>query len=200
MSQYKTGKVSISHGSTTVTGYNTTWDTDGITSGWIFTVKGERNIYWIDTVTDDNTLTLSQNYYNPNGNNLYNASYAIVQDYTTNYEWPKIANTDYNWVNIIRNALFKIDNDMGAGTRSTVTFSTPSQGTSGSYYPTSGSPATTTYYLPDSSILAEEGVLYYDTHKDGFIYLSGGMTSGGTTSGADFLPVWVPAWRKITAT
>jgi len=195
MSQYKTGKVSIEHGSAAVVGYNTTWDDDGITSGWIFMIKGEANIYWIDSVTDNTNIVLSQNYYNPRGVNLTSVAYAIVQDYTTNYSWPKIANSDYNWVNILRNDLLSIETDMAAGSRSTVTFDSPSQGTSGAYY-VSGAP--TTYYLPDTSIPAEEGVLYYDTYKKAFIYLTEGMTSGGNVSGADYLPIWVPNWREIT--
>jgi len=197
MAQYKTGKVSITHGSTAVVGYSTTWDDDGITPGWIFTVKGESNIYWIDSVDSNTEITLSQNYYNPNGVDLYNASYSIVQDYTTNYEWPKIANTDYNWVNVIRHALLNIDKDMGSGERSTITFDSPSQGTTSSYYMLPGG-VLTQYYLPNSAIPAEEGVLYYDTYNHYMIYLSSGMTSGGTTDDTDYLPVWVRNWRKFT--
>lgn len=196
MAQYKTGRVSINHGSTSVIGHGTSWVADGISSDWILTIKGDRNIYWISSVDDEDEITLSQNYYNLGGENLYHSEYAIVQDYTTNYEWPKIAKTDYNWVNILRRTMIEIEQDMAAGQRSTVTFSSPSQGTSGQYYSfTSG--ANVTYYLPDSSIPAQEGVLYYDTYREEFIYLAGGMVSGGDTSGSDYLPIWVPNWRKF---
>lgn len=198
MTQYKTGRVSITHGSTSVVGYGTSWLTASITAGDIFTVKGEPNIYWIDSVDDNISITLSQNYYSLTGSNLHNAEYAIVQDYTTNYTWPKIANSDYNWTHIIRNAILSIEKDMAAGLRKTVTFDSPSQGVSGSYYP--GAPSggvAVTYYLPDTSIPAEEGVLYYDSHKNYMIYLASGMASGGDTSGSDYLPTWVPNWRKF---
>jgi len=202
MAQYQTGKVNVIHGSPTVTGIGTTWVTDGISSGWIFMIKSETNIYWIDSVDTENTITLSQNYYNLNGENLYHTNYAIVQDYTTNYEWPKIANADYNWVNVLRQAILNIELDMAAGERSTITFSSPTQGRSGSYYKYTGTPPSgayiDTYYLPDSSILAEEGVLYYDSYRQEMIYLSNGMVSGGTTSGSDYTPVTFKQWKKFT--
>jgi hypothetical protein len=166
MGQYQTGTVTISHNSPTVTGNNTTWVTDGIQAGWIFTIKGENNIYWISSVDDETQITLAQNYLNPDAEDIYKATYAIVQDYTDNYEWPKLSTGDYNWTEILRRSMHEIDKDFYTRYSKSIIFGvTPS----GEFVSLSGQ----SIYVPHSSVVPRKGKMFYDDYHKAFLYYTG---------------------------
>lgn len=192
MGQYRTGTVSIDHNSTTVTGKGTTWVTDGSWNGYIFQVRGDQNIYWISSVSSTTELTLTQAYLNENAENINAEEYLIVQDYTTNYEWPSISTGDVSWPRILRRALQEIDRSFLERYISSMTFEAIPSGTMVS---TSGA----SHYQVNSLITPRVGKLYYDVGYKTFLYYNGTMASGVTVHEGTGVSaaVWYPQWRKL---
>lgn len=77
MTWYKAGRVTVAHGSTTVTGANTRW-AGKIKAGDIFSLDGDR-LYEIVTVTDG-TLTLATPYAGASGEYQ---PYVVIQNFTS---------------------------------------------------------------------------------------------------------------------
>ena len=61
MAQYKTGTVSVTNGSNTVTGQATVWSTNAAV-GYTFKIKDEDAIYNIASIVSDTQITLTVNY------------------------------------------------------------------------------------------------------------------------------------------
>lgn len=80
---YTTGTVSITNGSTTVTGTGTTF-TAGMVGKW-FQLAGNQVAYQISSVTNDTELVLTQEYVNAGGDNVTDEDYQIL---TTDYTLP----------------------------------------------------------------------------------------------------------------
>jgi len=190
MAQYKTGTVSITHNSAIVTGRNTTWVTDNIQPGWIFKIQRENNFYWIDSVDTETQITLQQNYLNSSGDNVSKVNYAIVQDYTINYEYPKISNGDYDWPVILRHVINKIDNDAYIRTADHIIFD---KIPSGSLVPVSGGDI----YRCHEMIHPERGKLFFDEYYNNFVYFTGEVVSAAPVVEGD-PPIWYPRLRGVT--
>jgi hypothetical protein len=108
--QYKTGSVNVTNGSQNVVGVNTKWMANIYPSrNWLFIVAGHNVVYTVVEVTSDTTLQISPAY---QGDTAYNASYAIVCDFTVNYGWPTVSKGDIQWPLVVSEALARIDKDM----------------------------------------------------------------------------------------
>lgn len=192
MGQYRTGKVSIEHNSTTVTGIGTTWVTDGSWNGHLFKVRGENNIYWISSVGSTTELTLTYAYLNKDAIDITGKEYAIVQDYTTNYDWPNISTGDIDWPRILRRTLQEIDKRFVERYVTSIAFESVPSGT---ITTASGG----SFYTPNAMITPRKGKLYYDAGYRTFLYYDGTMASVqklDPTTGASGL-IWYPQWRRL---
>jgi hypothetical protein len=78
MSQYKTGTVSVTNGSATVTGTDTSWS-GNVSAGDAFTIVGSGVTYTVASVSSNTSLTLSAPYA---GSTASGQSYAITRDFT----------------------------------------------------------------------------------------------------------------------
>jgi hypothetical protein len=105
--QYSTGTISISSGTTTVTGVGTAF-TDYVQAGDLFQKSGENVLYAIASVTDDTHLELASNY--PDA--LSGASYIITVDFTPNYDLPLVKVGDREWPSLFEKAMTIIDTTM----------------------------------------------------------------------------------------
>jgi len=105
MAQYKTGSVTVTNGSQTVTGLGTLWSSE-VSSGDIFTVVGENAWYEVGSVDSDTQITLSASYA---GTSASGAAYAITRDFTTNYGWPYPQKGDIETASLIKRAFEDID-------------------------------------------------------------------------------------------
>ena len=110
MAQYKTGTVSVTNGSQTVTGSGTTWSTN-ITVGDIFTVVGDSVWYSVGSVDSDTQITLSSNYA---GTTSSGSSYTISRDFTTNFGWPYITKGDIETAAVISKTIQDIDAELNS--------------------------------------------------------------------------------------
>ena len=108
MAQYKTGTVSVTNGSQTVTGSGTAWSTAGLSVGDIFTVANVNATYEVGSIDSDAQITLTANYAGITGSGL---TYAITTDFTTTYGIPVPYKGDIEMASIIRRAFTKIDNE-----------------------------------------------------------------------------------------
>lgn len=112
MAQYKTGSVTVTNGSATVTGLGTLWSAE-VSAGDIFTIVGSNAWYEVASVASNTSLTLTANY---GGTSASGASYAITRDFTTNNGWPYPQKGDIETASLIKRALTDID----SGSLSTV--------------------------------------------------------------------------------
>jgi hypothetical protein len=95
MSQYKTGSVTVTYNSTTVTGAGVAWVTGGVLAGHTFKVKGENAEYTIaSTPSSETQITLTSVYA---GSGQSGAEYQITKDFTSNLEMPEIWAGDIDW-------------------------------------------------------------------------------------------------------
>lgn len=132
MAQYKTGSVTVTNGSATVTGLGTLWSAE-VSAGDIFTIVGSNAWYEVASVASNTSLTLTANY---GGTSASGASYAITRDFTTNNGWPYPQKGDIETASLIKRALTDIDSgslstvDINGGTidGTTIGASTPSTG------------------------------------------------------------------------
>lgn len=93
MAQYKTGTISVTNGSATVTGSGTAWSTNA-QAGNTFKIKGESVIYTVASVNSDTSITLSANYAGSTGSGK---EYIIGRDFTTNHGLTEINPGDVDW-------------------------------------------------------------------------------------------------------
>lgn len=148
MAQYRTGTVSVTNGSATVTGSGTLWESLTLVDSMIFKIKDEPAIYYIDEITDDTTIVLNQEYL---GTTTSGLRYLIVQDYTVNYGFPVIRQGDVNWSGLLSLAIHQLDNTVYNGSLKFVRFEA----------------------LDEGDVPAQSGVLYFDDTTKKFRYHNG---------------------------
>jgi hypothetical protein len=192
MSQYKKGTISVDNNSMSVTGHGTKWTSSIAQSNYIFMVKGEVNQYYIDSFINSEQLTLKQPYINQSGLDITRQAYAIVQDYTDYSLFPLVTNKDYNWTGLITKTLRLIDTELyklgdtfpiSALNLEVIQHGTTIQLTSGE-----------SFYIPHSSIVAEEGMLICDEYNGLLLYtgeVGSGIPSGGEST------IWFPIWKQL---
>jgi len=112
MAQYKTGTVSVTNGSATVTGSGTLWSGE-IAAGDLFTIVGDNAWYEVASVGSNTSLTLSANYAGTTGSGK---SYAISRDFTTRLALPYPQKGDIETASIIKRAFEQIDTETNIAT------------------------------------------------------------------------------------
>lgn len=115
MSQYKTGSVTVTAASATVTGSETVWLTY-VSVGDTFKIEGENAIYNIASVDSDTQITLTSAYA---GATASGQSYQITVDFTPNLSIPEIWSGDLDWPYHLTQGLRLIDT-LFAGTANTL--------------------------------------------------------------------------------
>ncbi len=112
MAQYKTGTVSVTNGSATVTGSGTLWSGE-IAAGDLFTIVGDNAWYEVASVGSNTSITLSANYAGTTGSGQ---SYAISRDFTTRLGLPYPQKGDIETASIIKRAFEQIDTETNIAT------------------------------------------------------------------------------------
>jgi len=107
MAQYKTGTVSVTNGSATVTGSGTLFSAN-VAAGDLFTIVGDNAWYEVASVASNTSLTLSANYAGTTGSGK---SYAISRDFTTRLELPYPQKGDIETASLIKRAFEQIDTE-----------------------------------------------------------------------------------------
>lgn len=111
MSQYRTGTVTVTNGSATVTGSGTSWLT-GVTVGSQFSLVGSGVSYTVGAVGSDTSITLTSSYA---GSTASGQSYTITTSFTDNLELPYPERGDVDTATILKRALLLLDSLVGAG-------------------------------------------------------------------------------------
>ena len=101
MSQYKTGTVTVTNNSPTVTGTNTLWLAN-VTAGDSFTVAGDGVVYDVGSVNTDTSITLSAPYA---GTTASGAVYAIGTGFTVPDSFPEMSQGDIETATIFTRAM-----------------------------------------------------------------------------------------------
>jgi len=112
MAQYKTGTVSVTNGSATVTGSGTSWSGE-IAAGDLFTIVGDNAWYEVASIGSNTSITLSANYAGTTGSGK---SYAISRDFTTRLALPYPQKGDIETASIIKRAFEQIDTETNIAT------------------------------------------------------------------------------------
>lgn len=121
MAQYKTGTVSVSNGSATVTGSGTLFSAN-VAAGDLFTIVGDNAWYEVASVASNTSLTLSANYAGTTGSGY---SYAISRDFTTRLELPYPQKGDIETASLIKRAFEQIDTETNIAKANFVATSAP---------------------------------------------------------------------------
>ena len=104
MSQYKTGTVTVTNNSPTVTGTNTLWLAN-VTAGDSFTVAGDGVMYDVASVDSDTQITLSVAYAGVTASGVV---YAIGTGFTVPDSFPEMSQGDIETATIFTRAMRKI--------------------------------------------------------------------------------------------
>jgi len=104
MSQYKTGTVTVTNGSPTVTGSNTLWLAN-VSAADSFTIAGDGVMYDVASVDSDTQVTLSAPYA---GTTASGAVYAIGTSFTVPDNFPEMSQGDIETATIFTRAMRKI--------------------------------------------------------------------------------------------
>lgn len=107
MSQYKTGTVTVTNVSPTVTGSGTAFLTN-VVAGNLFKIDTESVIYVVGSIQSDTQLTLSANYAGTTGSGK---TYTITKDFTFYRGYPIVNPGDIEWPDNVTRALVAIDAD-----------------------------------------------------------------------------------------
>ena len=110
MSQYKTGTVTVTNNSATVTGTNTLWLAN-VTAGDSFTVAGDGVMYDVASVDSDTQVTLSMAYA---GVTAAGAVYAIGTGFTVPDSFPEMSQGDIETATIFTRGMRKIQSKFSA--------------------------------------------------------------------------------------
>lgn len=105
MAQYKTGTVSVTNGSATVTGSGTAFLANAVVGG-LFQINGEGIAYQISAIGSDTSLTLSAPYAGTTGSGK---SYSISKDFTSRHSLPTPNRGDVDVAVLLTRALAAID-------------------------------------------------------------------------------------------
>lgn len=114
MSQTRSGTVTVTNGSPTVTGSGTKWltGTPKVTAGSIFTVAGSGVPYIVAAdATSDTSITLTSNY---GGVNASGQNYAITTSFTPNRDLPYPDFGDVDTPTTLKRAMLTLDTLLGA--------------------------------------------------------------------------------------
>lgn len=106
MSQYKTGTVTVTNASATVTGSGTLW-TANVTVGSLFTIIGSSVPYVVGAVASNTSLTLTALYA---GGTLAAQNYSITTSYTPLHGIPYMERSDIETQTIFKRAMILIEN------------------------------------------------------------------------------------------
>lgn len=104
--QYKTGTVSVTNGSATVTGSGTAWTTN-VDPGDLFLRRGDAVTYLVAAVVSDTQLTLSTTY---QGATATGQTYAVTRDFTPFYGIPYPQDGDIGTATLFKRAVFQLEN------------------------------------------------------------------------------------------
>jgi hypothetical protein len=107
--QVRTGTVSVTNGSPTVTGTDTTWNT-GVQPGAMFYVRGDATPYYVASVVSNTQLALSAPYQGVTRGDQF---YWITTSFTPARNYPIPENGDVDPALILSRAISEIDADMG---------------------------------------------------------------------------------------
>ena len=105
MAQYRTGQVTVTNGTPTVTGVQTSW-VGNVSPGDLFIIKGGTVVYEIANVDNDNQITLSGPYQQESKSGTL---YAITRDFTPIYSLPYPAKGDIETGSLIKRAMGEIE-------------------------------------------------------------------------------------------
>lgn len=108
MSQYRTGTVSTTNASQTVTGTGTLWLAN-VSAGDLFTVVGSGVTYQVAAVVSNTELTLNANYA---GSTASTQSYVIARDFTPTWNLPIINKGDIETATLLKRAFQIIDSKL----------------------------------------------------------------------------------------
>ena len=112
MSQYRTGTVSVTNSSATVTGSGTAW-LNNVSVGDIFKVASEWDIYTVADIVSDTEITLSTDYTGVTDSDL---SYQIVRDFTPTLELMELYPGDRDWtIHLTLQTIRKIESNKNFG-------------------------------------------------------------------------------------
>ena len=107
MAQYKTGTVSVTNGSATVTGTGTEFSSN-LTAGNLFTVEGDNVAYTIASAPTATSLTLTAPY---SGATATGQIYGVTIDFTPDLGLPLMSVGDLNTAAIYNEAMKNVDNE-----------------------------------------------------------------------------------------
>ena len=110
MSQYKTGTVTVTNNSATVTGTNTLWLAN-VSAGDSFTVAGDGVMYDVASVDSDTQVTLSVNYAGVTASGVV---YAIGTGFTVPDSFPEMSQGDIETATIFTRGMRKIQGKFSA--------------------------------------------------------------------------------------
>ena len=105
MSQYKTGTVTVTNGSATVTGSGTSWSAN-VAAGDLFTIIGSSVPYIVGSVASDTSLTLTSTYA---GVTASAQSYAITTSFTPILGIPYMEQGDLDTATIYKRGMLVIE-------------------------------------------------------------------------------------------
>ena len=129
MAQYKTGTVTVTNSSQTVTGSGTSWSA-GISVGDIFTITSSNAWYSVGSVDSDTQITLTANYA---GTTAVGATYAITRDFTSRLSLPYPQKGDIETASLIKRAFAQIDANVAKANTSATTAPTTGDDTGDGY-------------------------------------------------------------------
>ena len=105
MGQYKTGTVSVTNGSPTVTGLGTSWNS--LSTPLYFKIDADGSpVYEVASIDSDTQITLAGNY---QGSTQSGLQYQLVQDFSTNLGIPLPSQGDADAGDWLRRAIVEID-------------------------------------------------------------------------------------------
>jgi hypothetical protein len=116
--QYKTGTVSVTNGSPTVTGSGTSWNS--LSTPLYFKIDADgAPVYEVASIDSDTQLTLAGNY---QGTTQPGLQYQLVQDFSAYYGFPLPSQGDADAGDWIRRAIVEIDAQIAQGVESAIPF------------------------------------------------------------------------------
>lgn len=105
MGQYSEGTVSVSSGSSVVTGTNTLWLTEAISAGDLFRIQGVPGTYEVASVVSDTELNLTATWADAG---MTDVLYLIHRDFTSPDNFPIPAEGDIEYTAILSKAITRI--------------------------------------------------------------------------------------------
>lgn len=107
MSQYTRGNATFKNNSATVVGASCDWLTaSNVKIGDIIKRTGVNAWYQVSAINLATNLNITPVYA---GANASNVNYAVVRDFTSNYDFPEISGGDYDWPDVYTKAVRAID-------------------------------------------------------------------------------------------